>query len=468
MQTANLVAFLADCLSTIKPWGKYFTSPNNVSNKGTQHKKMGFKKLIIIGLLLGGQQSLAQAETTNGSLTLNGALKRALEKNPSLKVYDFRNTVLDGELETANLKPAYQLGFDIENFAGSDELNGINGAELTVSLSSVLEMGNKRAARRGIVSTSRFVSDAQKQVESLSLLGEVTRHFVDVLAAQEYVVLAKEADTLAKETLNIVKKRAKVGAAPDAEVNRAKAAAAQATLRLMSTQQQLEYLNVSLSALWGDMTPGFASINGDLFSFGTDIEFETLFAKVSTNPAIQIYAANERLKEAEIRLAKIQSKNDISWSIGVRRFQESDNTALVAGFSMPIFSSNRNSGAVYKALAQRNEITVQKELALISLHKQLFRAFNNRKQAIVATNVLKKTIIPALNAALKETRRGYQRGRYRYLEYVSARQELLNARRMMIESAATALTYGAEIEQLTAEPLAANQYHAASEFSGSK
>lgn len=432
-----------------------------------RHTQCCFKKLMFLCLFIGWQISFVQAESTDQVITLNTALKRAIEQNPGLKVFEFRNAALNGQMKMAGLKPAYELGVEAENFLGSGEQRGIDSTELTVSLSSVLEMGDKRAARQGVVSNSRSVLDAQRQVESLALLGDVTRRYVDVLATQEQVSLAKEANALAAETLSIVRKRAKAGAIPDAEVKRALAAAAQAQLTLLSTQQQLDYLKVSLAALWGDAAPNFSSVEGDLYYFGTDVEFKTLFAKMESNPAIQIFAAEERLRDAGVRLAKTQSKADISWSVGMRRFQASDDAALVAGFSMPLFSSKRNSGAVSTALAQRNEITVQKEVALLNMHTQLFRAFHNRRQAIIATKELQGTIIPALSDALKETRLAYQRGRYGYLEYVSARQELLNARRTLIESASSALTYAAEIEQLTAEPLSATQYGESIEFSGS-
>ena len=435
--------------------------------ESVRHIQRSFNKLILLCLLISWQIPLAQAEATNDSLTLNIALARALEQNPSLKVFDFRNSALSGQIETADLRPAYELSLEAENFSGRDKLSGFDGAELTVSLSSVLEMGDKRAARRGIVSNSRAVLDAQRQVEALELLGEVTRRYVDVLATQEQVSLAKEANELADETLIIVKKRAKAGATPDAEVKRAQAAAAQAKLTLQSTQQQLDYLKVSLAALWGEASPDFTNLEGDLYHFGTDVEFKTLFARMENNPAIQIFAAEERLGDAEVRVAKTQSRTDISWSLGVRRFQENNDSALVAGLSIPLLTSSRNSGALSTALAQRNEISVQKEVALLSMHTQLFRAFHNRRQAIHTVKELQDTIIPALSDALKGTQAAYQNGRYSYLEYVSARQELLNARRMLIESASSALTYGTEIEQLTAEPLSATQYGESTEFSGS-
>ena len=102
--------------------------------------------------------------------------------------------------------------------------------------------------------------------------------------------------------------------------------------------------------------------------------------------------------------------------------QETADTALVAGFSMPLFSGKRNSGAVATALAEKNQVFAQREVMLLDLHTQLFRAFHSRKQAIVTVKALGSTIIPALEQALIETQAAYQRGRYGYLDYVSARQ----------------------------------------------
>lgn len=423
-------------------------------------------RCILFSLLFFISSSGLNAEPGDSTITLTNAVQRALSQNPTLKVFPYRYAALQGQAETAQLRPAYELGFDAENVGGSGDFSGAGGAELTIALSSVIEMGDKRAARQGVVSHSRSVLNASRQVESLALLSEVTRRYVDVLAAQEQVALAGEAAQLASESLRIVKKRATAGATPEAEVKRAQAAAEQAKLALLSEQQRLAYLNVSLSALWGVTSPDFDKVEGDLFQFGEDVAFDLLYAKVEKNPAIEVFAAESRLKEAEIRLAQTQSSADISWSVGVRRLQETDDTALVAGFSMPLFSGKRNAGAVSTALAEKNQGLAERDVMLLDLHTQLFRAFHNRKQAIVAVKALRTAIIPALEQALVETQAAYQRGRYGYLDYVSARQELLSARRTQIEAAAAALTYGAEIEQLTAEPLALTQYGEDNTFSG--
>lgn len=393
------------------------------------------------------------AESTQASLTLPIAIQRTLEQNPTLKVFEFRQSALQGEIETARLKPAYELEFEAENFAGTGELSGFSGAELTIALSSVIEMGEKQSARVGLVSQSQSVLTTQREVMSLELMGDVTRRYVEVLAGQEKVSLGTEALRLADETLKIVKKRVAAGATPSAEVKRALAAHGQAQLSLQAEQQRVEYLKRSLAAFWGENKFTFSNVKGNLFAFGVDDDFESLYAKVEQNPAMQILHDKVRLKDAELRLAKTESTANIHWSVGMRRSQELQDTSLVASFSMPLFAEKRNSGAVSRALAERSRVSQEKEATKLRFRNQLFRAYSNRKQAIVSAKTLQSNVIPALEQALKETQSAYLKGRYGYLEFVSARQELLSARSALIDAGAAALIYGSEIEQLTRESL---------------
>ncbi|NLR24417.1 TolC family protein, partial [Pseudoalteromonas maricaloris] len=285
------------------------------------------------------------------------------------------------------------------------------------------------------------------------LMAQVTEKYVEVLAAQQRVILAENALSLAQETLEIVSQRNRAGATPEAEVKRSKAVIAQANLTLQSEQKRLEYLKLSLSAYWGETSVSFSRVTGDLFQFGNDSDFSSLFAKLEKNPAIQVYASEQRLKEAELQLAKTESTANIKWSVGVRRSQEVNDTALVAGFSLPLFAEKRNSGAIASALAERDQVAIEKEATKLRFRNHLLRAYSNRKQAILTANSLKQSVIPMLEDALEDTQDAYQKGRYGYLDYVSARQELLNARRTLIDAASAALIYGAEIEKLTNEAL---------------
>lgn len=396
--------------------------------------------------------------TANKSLlTLSAAIKRTLKENPSLKVFKFRQDNLAGEQQTQSLTPAYELGFEMENFAGTGNIGVFDSTEFTLSLSSIIEMGDKRTARIGVINNRSAQLNAMRKIESLNLLAEVTRRYIDIIAAQERLLLAKEAVLLAEETLVEVEKRAKAGLAPEAEIKRALAALGNARLTTSSEQQQFDYSKVALAMMWNETTPSFTQVEGNLYQFSADIAFEKLYAKVKQNPEILIYASEERLRDAQLRLARTESSADIKWSVGIRQIQEINDTALTAGFSMPLFSSERNTGAIRSAQAKRDEVIIRRDATMLALHNQLYRAYANRKQAIFTAKNLNESIIPTLTTALDETQIAYQRGRYSYLDYLSARQELLFARRAMIESAASALRYGTQIEQLIAEPLPASQ-----------
>ena len=165
-------------------------------------------------------------------------------------------------------------------------------------------------------------------------------------------------------------------------------------------------------------------------------------------------------------MARTQSSADIKWSVGIKQNQDMGDTGLTAGFRMPLFAPRRSAGAIISAQAARDEVAVRKEATMLKLRNELYHAYTNRKQAIFTVKSLKNSIIPRLEEALNETKIAYQRGRYSYLEYLTARQELLFARRALIESASSALRYGADIEQLIAEPLPASQYGITNDFQG--
>lgn len=435
--------------------------------KGSTLSKSSKKHIVIVNLLvlsLSAYSPLSLANPLNktikeeSTLTLSLAIKRTLKDNPSLRVFKFRQNDFKGQQQSQGLKPAYELGFEMENFAGTGDVGVLDNSEFTLSLSSILEMGDKRNARVNVIQNRSAHLNVMRKIEALNLLSEVTRRYIDILTAQERLSLAQEATLLAEDTLAEVEKRAQAGVAPEAEIKRALAAVGSARLVTSAEKQQFDYAKVALAMMWKETTPSFTRVDGNLFQFSADLEFKSLFAKVKQNPEILIYATEQRLRDAQLRLARTESSADIKWSVGIKQIQEVNDTALTAGFSMPLFTANRNTGAIISAQAARDEVTVKREATLLALHNQLYHAYANRKQATFTAKNLKETIIPTLTEALKETQIAYQRGRYSYLDYLTARQELLFARRAMIESASAALRYGTQIEQLIAEPLPASQY----------
>lgn len=405
--------------------------------------------LALAPLILWLPQPWAQQPEPAAQLTLAEAIDRTLARNPELAVFRLRDAALAGRAQTAALRPALELGAELENFAGE---GGSSEAELTVSLSSVIELGGKRGARVGVVSARRDLLLAEEQAAALDLLGEVIRCYVEVLAAQERLALARDSVALASDTLSAVERRVKAAASPRAEALRARAALAQARLAVQSQQRLVAYHKLALASLWGGEASSFRLDSAELYRFAPSADFAELYDRARQNPAIARFASEERLRAAELRLAETQSSLDIGWSAGIRRSREIDETTLVAGFELPLFPARRNIGAIATATAERERVAVEREAALLRLKSRLFRAASGREQALAAVQVLRDDVVPTLREALEEVQRAYRRGRYSYLEWASAREELIGARRAQIEAASAALRFGAEIEQMTAAP----------------
>ena len=196
----------------------------------TGRRAMPSHSIIHAFSLLALAFGAALAHAGEKPLTLSEALSRTMAQNPGLQVFDFRLQGLDGRRITADQNPALEAGLEVENFLGSDNLRGVDGAEYTLSLSSVLELGGKRQARVSVVDSRYGRVEAERRAETLDVLGQVTQRFVATLALQEKLQLAAEAVALAEATHEIVTRRADRGAAPQAEVLRARAALTQSRI----------------------------------------------------------------------------------------------------------------------------------------------------------------------------------------------------------------------------------------------
>ncbi|WP_231759355.1 TolC family protein [Microbulbifer elongatus] len=399
------------------------------------------------------QTAFARDRDARPSITLSEAIARTLNLHPSLAVFDYRKQSLDGRAQTADLRPALNLDMELENFAGTD---GSENTEITVGLSSVIELGGKRNARGAVVASERRLMNLEREIQALDLLGEVTRRYVQVLSVSERVALAKDTAQLAEGALASVTARVRAGAAPTAEKLRASAALSRAQLQQQRLEKQLQAERIALAAMWGEANGGFSVAGGQLYRMPQVGDFQNYLARAEQNPLLMRFASEARVQQAQLRLASSAARADVSWGLGVRQSNETDSTSLVAGLSVPLFSGRRARGEIASARAALQGTAAREDTARLQLYTQLYRAYADRAQAVQSVRRLREEIIPTLTRAMGETETLYRAGRYSYQDWVAAREELLDARSALIDNATRALLAGAEMEQLTAAPLLAN------------
>ena len=408
--------------------------------------------LLAFALTLAGPGAV-RAQADAQILELPDAVAQALAQSPSLQVFVPRLSALDGKRFTAGQAPAYELGLQVEDALGSGTLSGVDGAEYTLSLSSVIELGNKRDARVQAATGRYALVEAERRAQALDLLGAVTRGFIAALALQERLALAAEALELAASAHVIVRERADRGAAPQAEVLRARAHETQSRLEQDRLRAAHASSLMALANLLGRESAGFARVHGDLYAFTTPGPFPDLFERALESPGIRVFASEERLREAELALVRSQSRSDVRWQLGARYAERPGDAALVAGVSAPLRSGVRNRGEVQAALAARDEVGWQRERALLALRSRLHEAYRLHQHGVTTVDTLQQEVLPDLREALELTRAAYEQGRYGFVEWQTAQRELLSARQDLVDAATSALLNQALIEQLTAQPL---------------
>src|SRR5690606_16248622 len=107
-----------------------------------------------------------------------------------------------------------------------------------------------------------------------------------------------------------------------------------------------------LSAQWADPTPDFQTVQGDLYAIPPSVSLSDLQSRLANNPDLLLLTSEIDVRSAELREARSNRRGDVEWSAGVRRLQDSGDSAAVVGVSVPLGSSRRASGALATATAQ--------------------------------------------------------------------------------------------------------------------
>lgn len=398
----------------------------------------------------------AAAET---ELTLRQAIEAALMRNPDLAMFQFDLRISDAQRQQAALRPPTELGLSLENFAGTRDFEALDEAEITLTLSQVVELGGKRKARMDTVDAARDTLTTARQAAQLDVLAEVTRRFIAVAEAQEKVALALRAADLAATTARAADIRVQAARAPHVELDRARVAEQRAGIELQSTRTQLEAARRSLAAMWGsdDGTLDgrlLGDVQAQLFRMPEAGDYAGLVSRLSESPDFLRFASEERLREAELRLASTQRRADLTVGGGVRRLQAGGDYALVASFSMPLFAGRRAESFIAESAARRDAVGAERQIALVRAKAQLFALHRQLQDSIAIVQSLDTTTIPTMEEALRETEYAFERGRYSYLELVDAQREYLAVLSERIDASTQAQLLSIELERLTNAPLA--------------
>jgi len=385
----------------------------------------------------------------NGApLTLQDAVARTLQFNPDLQVFGYELTAQDGRTRQAGAAPNPELVIDVEDALGTGSRSGFSGAQTTISLRQVLERG-ALMRRVAVASEGRNLLEAELAEKRLDAASEAARRFIQVLSDQARLQLTHEATVLAEKTLEAASLRVHAAKVPEAERARAEAALARTRLEHEDVVHELLTSRRQLAVLWGDTDAAFGEAQGQLSQLPALAPYESLSARIRSNPSLLKFSSEARLREAEVKLAEQRRKPAWTVTAGLRRFEDGDDFAAVVGLSIPLPFYDRGEGDIATALAMLEQVDASRSATEMRVLTQLFELFQELQHARHAADTLDSEVLPRVQSALKQTEYAYERGRYSYLELVAAQRELLEVKRARIQAAVDAFGYATEIDRLT-------------------
>jgi len=405
--------------------------------------------LWTFALVAAAQTAVAQ---TLPSVTLDEALARTLDANPALAANGYRIDAAFGRFEQAGVAPNPVLDLAINDALGTDDFRGVRGVETTLSIIWSLERGVRLrqidAARADI-----SLREVEAQVMHLDAAAETARRFLACLAFQARLVNSAEAIRLAEQTVEAVRARVAAGGATQAELSRAEAGLVRAQLLEEDYEHELVSANHRLSEQWGETQPDFGRVAGDVQVLPAVEPLETLRSRVDANPDIAFFMTQRRLAEAELNVARARSRPDWQLRAGVRRFEATDDFAVVGEITVPVGTRDRYLGRIAETFADMARASGDARATRVRIETALFVLYQELLHDVAVAAILRDRLIPLLASALADTRRAYELGRSSYFDLSAVQSELLQARNELLETSIDAHGLVVEIERLTGVPI---------------
>ncbi len=380
--------------------------------------------------------SRPEVHEPEGELDLRETLALALLHNPKLAETSWNMRIMEARVLQSSLRPNPELEVEVEEFAGSGSRRDFEAAEASIRLSQVIELGGKRPARKRLAGMERRLADYDFEAERLAVLTDATIGFIDVLAAQEQLIMAEDLLHLSEEMYDVVTERVRAGKVTPLEETKASIELANRKIELAKIKSNLHVARKRLAATWGSTAPRFIKVTGAIEQVREVPHLEAIEAHIQMNPDVARWAVEMEHRLAELALERARRVFDLTLSMGVQRFTESDDYAFTFGFSLPVPLFDRNQGSVREAryrLAQVEQKTKNAEVRAVTALAESYEALVSAHAEALG---LKNEVIPAAGRAFEAARDGYQRGKFGYLEVLDAQRTFSEANARLLDTLA--------------------------------
>ncbi|CAB3792245.1 Cobalt-zinc-cadmium resistance protein CzcC [Paraburkholderia caffeinitolerans] len=401
-------------------------------------------------------QSLADripsVQNTPPALSLDDALGIAAASNPLLRSAVASANASSGVFMQAGARPNPNLSLLQEGLGGQDRTS-------TALVEQTIELGGKRRARLDVASYGRQSALASLDGQAAQLRAAVITAFYDMLAAQRQMQMAQESADIALRSADMADKRARAGKISPVESTKARVAAADAQIALASARTQATLALEKLANVTGSPEVHNRTVTGNLDALPEIEPLSSLQSRLDDAPLSRVAQAELLRSNARVSVEKARRIPDITVSAGMKRVWTSgipDNQAVV-GVSIPLPIFDTNKGAILEASHNAEKASADLDSEKARLRLELAQAWSSYENATQEARRLKGEVLPAAKQALEAMQRGFELGKFSFLDVLDAQRTLFQGQSQYVKVLSTAHQAHAEIGRLVGTPLVADR-----------
>ena len=401
------------------------------------HKTMLRAGLISILALLTSPLFAATAQM----LTMDQALETAFANNPDLAAAQWETGIAQGERQQAGLIPNPEVSWEAEDTRR-------NSRTTTVMINQPIELGGKRGARIEVASRAQDAAGIELERKRNVLRADVIQAFYSSSTAQQRLLLSRQSLELAERGLRVAQGRIKSGKSSPVEGTRAEVQLSEVRLELRRAERDEASAYQRLAQVMGAPLPAFVSVGDPGRSMPTVPDSSLLLNRIGETAELRLAKLQIDQREASLGLEKAQRIPDLTVSIGSQYDERERERVNVVGLSMPIPLFNRNQGNVLAAARRTDQARDLRNASELRLRTEIQTTLDQWMTANTEVASFNQTILPAAQSAVDTATRGFEMGKFNFLDVLDAQRTLISARTQYIQAIAEATDAWVRIERI--------------------
>ena len=336
----------------------------------------------------------------------------------------------EARVRQARVRPNPVLALDVENAYGSGPYSGLSNADMTLGLSQSLELWGRRSARVAAARADAGAVGLQRDLAVIDAAGRLALVYAEAEVAQRRATLAEEALTLTVADARAALALVEEGREPLLRgiQGEAEAASARATRDEAVAEREAAYARLTAVAMIP--TPVTRIDDSLLDDAPASASAPTT---IDDAPTVRVAEAQRTTAERRIDVQRTLGRPDVNASVGIRRFEAENATALTFGLSMPLPLFDRNRGNIQAAQAEFRAADARLMTARQEAQANRAAAVARLSASVSRVNAADAGVTAA-EEAYRLSRIGFEAGRISQVELRVTRASLVNARSAAVDA----------------------------------